>query len=107
MLLTRLKCYKGVNIKYIILFSLFISNTYANEAIDKTIEAIRQTKEIKHIENTIKKQAQKHIENINPEILGLTAIAINQEVGYNINKRHKINVNYRNKSLTYQFNYEF
>jgi len=82
-------------------------NSYSKDPIKTTLNAVKETKQGKNIERKLASEGKKILKVLPPEMIALSKLGIEQEVDLRFDKNHNINLNYRNQSVSYQFNLDF
>lgn len=93
--------------KIILLALIFTSSAFSKDPMQTTLEAFSKTKEGKYLSKKIEDKAVSATKQLPKEIINLSALGISQQIKININKNNIINLNYRRRTVFYNFKYNF
>lgn len=91
----------------LIALTFIAKNSYSKDPIKTTLNAVKETEQGKNVERKLASEGKKILKVLPPEMIALSKLGIEQEVDFKFKKNHNINLNYRNQSVSYQFNLDF
>ena len=90
-----------------IILLIFSASLYAKDPIKTSFDALMHTKEMKNAKKNLKKKTKKYVKRIPSSMILMTQIGVKQEIDFKVNKYNYLNLNYKNKSVSYQYQIGF
>ena len=92
----------------LLIFLSFSAKSFASDIdFNKVISASKHTKFGQNIEKKVKRHINPIVKILPKELIGLTAVILNQRLDFNFLKNNRLRYNIGRKEISYQFSYDF